>query len=232
MGWRQRLATLAARRARLSPDAPATPSAVSPRDLGALRIPASTLEDISALLLKAAALDVEIEELCSCAMRLAQATGCALVEWDELAEESRIHGAVGAWEEEPLRMVLEQTAPDWAFALGGAPICVSRDNGTVRAFHWSASASAASGLVIPMRLGDRVCGALLFTVLEPRIFSPEEVRIGRLIACQAALVVRHRALATTVERQAQRIARLIDDVERMQISLRRLSARSEGEAKP
>ena len=229
MGWRERLATLAARRNRLLPDRPAPPSS---RDLGAIHIPASTLEDLSALLLKAAASDVEIEELCSCAMRLAQATGCALVEWDELAEESQIHGSVGAWEEAPVHTALERTVPDWAFALGGAPICVSRDGGTVRAFHWSASASAASGLAIPMRLGDRVCGALLFTYLGPRVFSPEEVRIGRLIACHAALVVRHRALATTVERQAQRIARLVDDVERMQISLRRVSARTEGEAKP
>lgn len=229
MGWRQRFATLAARRARLSSDEPAAPSA---RDLGAIRIPASTLEDLSALLLKAAASDVAIDELCSCAMRLAQATGCALVEWDELAEESRIHGSVGTWEEAPLRAALEQTAPDWTFALGGAPICVSHDGDTVRAFRWSPSASATSGLAIPMRLGDRVCGALLFTYLGPRICSPEHVRIGRLIACHAALVVRHRALAATVERQAQRIARLVDDVERMQISLRRAPARTEGAAKP
>lgn len=229
MGWRLRLAKLASRMGGEQPGQSLLPTS---RDAGSVPIPASTLEDLSALLLKAAAAEVGTDELCACAMRLGQATGCALMEWDDLSEESRIYGLIGAWEETPLRPILEGTVPDWAFALGGAPVCACRDAGTVRAFRWSVDAGAASGLAIPMRSGDAVCGALLFTYPGPRRFSPEEVRIRRLIASHAVLVMRHRALAATVERQAQRIARLVDDVERMLISLRRLSARHESEAKP
>jgi len=229
MGWRRWLAGLATRLGGQRTAERFTPS------LGngsALSVPASTLEDLSALLLKAAADDVEIEELCSCAARLAQATGCALMEWDPLAGESRIHGVMGTWEETPLRPILEGTVPDWAFALGGAPVCASRDEETVRAFQWSTGSSAASGLAMPMGVGDRIYGALLFTYPARRTFTPEEVRVGRLIACHAALVVRHRALSATVERQAQRIARLVDDVERMLISLRRASTQGGRENKP
>jgi len=188
----------------------------------------ANLEDLAALVLKAAAGDVQIEELCTCAARLSQATGCALMEWDPLAGESCIHAAIGTWEETPLRPILEGTTPDWAFALDGAPVCACRDDGNVRAFQWRQGAGCvASGLAMPMRVGGEACGALLYTYTTPRSFTSEEVRIGRLVACHAALIVRHRALAATVERQAQRIARLVDDVERMLISLRRATATSE-----
>lgn len=196
---------------------------------GALSVSASTLEDLSALLLKATAHDVAVEEICACAARLAQATGCALLEWDPLAGESRIHGTIGTWEEMPLRPILEGTVPDWAFALGGAPVCASREGETVRAFQWTSGGGTASGLAMSIEFGDQVRGALLFTYPSPRNFTAEEVRVGRLLVCHAALVVRHRALAATVERQAQRIARLVDDVERMLISLRRVAAQNRDE---
>ncbi len=207
----------------LSPSDPANPFVISP----------STLEDLAALVAKAAAEDVKIEELCMCAARLSQATGCALMERDQLAGETRIHAAIGTWEEIPLRPILEGTVPDWVFALEGAPVCAYREAGNVRAFQWRQGAdAAASGLAMPMVVGGEACGALLYTYPAPRVFSPEEVRIARLVACHGTLVVRHRALASTVERQAHRIARLVDDVERMLISLRRATAKNsrDGEA--
>jgi len=228
MGWRRRVAELFRRR--LS-EQPAEGLSQRSRDTSLVSIPDSTLEDLSALLLKAAASDVRVEELCACAMRASQATGCALMEWDELAEESRIDGAVGTWEEMPLRPMLEGRTSDWAFALSGAPVCACRDSENVRAFRWHSAADAASSLAMPIRFGDRICGALLFTYPSSRGFSAEEVRIGRLIACHAALLMRHRALSATVERQAQRIARLVDDVERMLISVRRLSAQAGSDEK-
>lgn len=193
-----------------------------------LAIPAFILEDLAACLVKAATEEVQIEELCACAARLSNASGCALMEWDSLAGESRIHAAVGTWEESPLRPILEGTSPDWAFALGGAPICAFREGGAVRAFRWdSGPRNDASGLAMPMVAGDKMLGALLFAYPAPRSFTAEEVRIGRLVACHATLIVRHRELAATVERQARRIARLVDDVERMLIALRRVAAQDD-----
>ncbi len=220
--WLARLAT------RLGGGRPAGRLLSPPGNAGALSVPASTLEDLSALLLKAASDGVEVEDLCACAARLAQATGCALLEWDPLAGGSRIQGAVGTWEERPLRPILEGTVPDWAFALGGAPVCATREGEAVRAFQWGGGGTA-SGLAISIGFGDQVSGALLFTYSSPRGFTADEVRIGRLIVCHAALVVRQRTLAATVERQAQRIARLVDDVERMLISLRRIAAQNRDE---
>lgn len=227
MGWKRRLTELALRRGQERPGGDPIPRRT---DDAAASISISTLEDLSALLLKAAVADVDPEELCACAMRLSQATGCALMEWDELDGQPRLYGAVGAWEEMPLRPILEGRVLDWAFALGGAPVCACCDDERVRAFHWHAAA-AASGLALPVRLGEKVCGALLFTYPSSRVFNPEEVRTSRLVASHAALVMRHRALSATVERQAQRIARLVDDVERMLISLRRLSAQDESKEK-
>lgn len=218
--WLARLAT------RFGGGQPAERFLPSPGNGGALCASASTLEDLSALLLKAAADDVEVEDLCACAARLAQATGCALLEWDPLVGESRIHGAIGTWEEMPLRPILEGTVPDWVFALGGTPVCAAREGETVRAFQWTSGGGTASGLAISIGLSGPASGALLFTYPSPRAFTADEVRVGRLIVCHAALVVRHRALAATVERQAQRIARLVDDVERMLMSLRRAASQN------
>jgi GAF domain-containing protein len=193
-----------------------------------LAVRASILEDLAVLLVKAASEEVQIEELCACAARLSNATGCALMEWDSLAGESRIHAAVGTWEENPLRPILEGTSPDWAFALGGAPVCAFREGGAVRAFRWDGGLrSDASGLAMPMIAGDKTLGALLTTYPAPRAFTAEEVRIGRLVACHATLIVRHRELAATIEHQARRIARLVDDVERMLIALRRAAAQDD-----
>jgi GAF domain-containing protein len=193
-----------------------------------LAFPAFILEDLATCLVKAAAEEVQVEELCACAARLLKATGCALMEWDSLAGESRIYAAVGTWEESPLLPILEGTAPDWAFALGSAPVCACREGGAVRAFRWgSGPRKDASGLAMPMVAGDKTLGALLFTYPAPRAFTAEEVRIGRLVACHATLIVRHRELAGTVEHQARRIARLVDDVERMLIALRRAAAQDD-----
>jgi GAF domain-containing protein len=224
MGWVRRLGRPAARRDEGPADRPTQPvgAEVSPC------VSASTLEDLALLLVKAAAKDVEIGELCTCAARVSQATGCALMGWDPLAGESRIHAAVGTWEETPLRPILEGASPDWALALEGAPVCACRDEKTVRAFQWrQGSGDKASGLAMPIIAGEEACGALLCTYPAPRVFTPDEVRMIRLVACHAALIVRHQALAATVERQAQRIARLVDDVERMLISLRRATAQGD-----
>ena len=222
MGWRRWRARLARRLggSRFAERVPFSNGSGEP-----LAVPASVLEDLAALLVKAAAEEVQIEELCACAARLSNATGCALMEWDSLAGESRIHAAVGTWEESPLRPILEGTSPDWAFALGGAPVCTFREGGAVRAFRWDGGPrNDASGLAMPMVAGDKTLGALLTTYPTPRAFTAEEVRIGRLVACHATLIVRHRELAATIEHQARRIARLVDDVERMLIALRRAAA--------
>jgi hypothetical protein len=225
MGWRQWLAGLAGR---LDGSRFAERVAFPSGSGEPLAVPASVLEDLAALLVKSAAEEVQIEELCACAVRLSKATGCALMGWDSLAGESRIHAAVGTWEESPLRPILEGAAPDWAFALGGAPVCACREGGAVRAFRWgSGPQSDASGLAMPMMAGDKTLGALLTTYPAPRAFSAEELRIGRLVACHATLILRHRELAATVEHQARRIARLVDDVERMLIALRRAAAQND-----
>lgn len=222
MGWRRWRAGLARRLGGLRSAERVAFSNGSGEPLAA---PVSILEDLAVLLVKAAAEEVQIEELCACAARLSKATGCALMEWDSLAGESRIHAAVGTWEESPLRPILEGTSPDWAFALGGAPVCAFREGGAVRAFRWDGGPrNDASGLAMPMVAGDKTLGALLTTYPTPRAFTAEEVRIGRLVACHATLIVRHRELAATVEHQARRIARLVDDVERMLIALRRAAA--------
>lgn len=188
-------------------------------------VPASVLEDLASLLVRAAGEDCAVLEVCTCASRLTQSTGCAAMEWDGVAERARIHAACGTWEEDPLLPFLEGTAPEWAFALGDAPVCASRCGSVVRARRWaSGPEGVASALAMPMRMGGKVMGALLFTYPTSRAFSADEVRIGRLVACHAALVLRHRALAATVEQQAKRIARLVDDTERLLISLRRASA--------
>ncbi len=228
MRWRQWLAKLATRVSKGRPaDAPPS-SSFGPEPL---TIAPSALEDLASLLLRVAGDGVEVEELCACATRLALATGCAVMEWDGVAGEARIHAAVGTWEEDPLRPCLEGMAPEWAFALGGSPVCASRNGRTVRAHRWSKEPGCvASALAMPMRVGEQILGALLYTYPADRAFSAEEVRMGRLVACHAALVLRHRALAATVEQQAKRIARLVDDVERMLISLRRASAEHDQEA--
>jgi GAF domain-containing protein len=228
MGARQWLARLTTRLSGAAAEAPSSPAPASDPSV----IPASALEDLAGLLLKAAGEDIDVEELCACAARLSHATGCAVMEWDDLAGEARIHAAVGTWEENPLRPCLEGTTPEWAFALGGAPVCACCEERTVRAFRWSKGPeSAASGLAMPIRVGEQMLGALLYTYPAPRMFTPEEVRVGRLVACHAALVLRHRALAATVELQAKRIARLVDDVERMLIALRRAAARADGDGR-
>jgi hypothetical protein len=219
MGWRRWLAGLA-RRLNGSRSTERVPFSSGCGEC--LAVPASILEDLAACLVQAATEEVQIEKLCACAARLSNATGCALMEWDTLAGESRIHAAIGTWEENALRPILEGTSPDWAFALGGAPICAFREGGAVRAFRWgSGPRTDASGLAMPMVAGDKMLGALLFTYPTPRSFTAEEVRIGRLVACHATLIVRHRELAATVDYQARRIARLVDDVERMLIAMRR-----------
>jgi len=192
-------------------------------------VAASTLEDLSSLLGAAAASDGGLVELCACAGRLAGSSGCAVIEWDELAASARLREATGTWEEEPLRPILERTASDWAFALGDAPVCAIREIDSVRATQWSAGARPASGLATPMRSADGARGVLLFTFAAPRVFSSDEVQMGRVIACHAMLAVRHRALAATVGRQAQTIARLVEDVDRMRSSLRRVPAAGNGE---
>ncbi len=222
MGRVRWLAKLAARFGGAGPLVP-SPESRGAREPSA--VPATALEDLAALLVKAADGQVQADEVCACAARLAGATGCALLGWDSLAGESRIYGVVGTWEEQPLRPILEGTAPDWVFALGGAPVCARRDDSTVRAFRWgSASAREASALAMPMTAGDKALGALLYAYPKAREFSAEEVRIGRLVACHVTLIIRHRELAATVDHQARRIARLVDDVERMLISLRRVAA--------
>lgn len=216
-----------ARWARRSKNQTSSGSTASPLDGLSAAVPASVLEDLAGLLVRAAGEDCAVLEVCTCASRLAQSTGCAAMEWDGVAERAWIHAACGTWEEDPLRPFLEGTAPEWAFALGDAPVCASRDGSIVRARRWCRGPEgAASALAMPMRMGGKVMGALLFTYPTSRAFSADEVRIGRLVSCHAALVLRHRALAATVEQQAKRIARLVDDTERLLLSLRRTSAQS------
>ena len=65
-----------------------------------------------------------------------------------------------------------------------------------------------SEMALPMKIGDRVIGALDIQSVEPNAFSESDVRIFGVLANQLAIAVNNARLLTETERQMQRVEEL------------------------
>jgi hypothetical protein len=162
------------------------------------------------------------ESLTAALADLLGGTGCAILTWDEAAQSPSPLVACGRWENEELAAVLELEGCDWlspfrdelAFAVrrGGRAIPVtSRGRGP----------REASAVAVLLRPYDEDLGRLVATFERPRPFARETL----LNACflgdfVSLLLVTHR-LSERIGQLVEWNMRLMSDVERMGILLRR-----------
>lgn len=190
------------------------------------------LHDLAAILRAVDSPSANPEALCEKARRWVGAEGCAVVECSELSETGGVIVASGTWEGAPLGQILEQTRCDWATALAAGPVAVRREGASLRTARCDLESPVeTTALAVPIA-GDGECaGALILAFSVARRHTRESMEAAEMLACCGLLWLRHRALRSTVDRLSQRIARLIDDVERLLlVAKRRPSDRSANES--
>lgn len=164
--------------------------------------------------------------LCRRIAALLGASGAAVVRWDPLADAGLPLGVFGSWEGEDLGRLLAEGRCEWAFALQDSPAFAVQSNGRIRAARGASDPIVvASALALPLRVGADRIGALLCAYPSQRPITPEDVAGAELVSLCATLLCNQQDLAATSDRQAKRIARLMDDIERMAINLRGGAAR-------
>ena len=163
--------------------------------------------------------------LCERIASLLGTSGAAVLRWDPLGDVGRPLGAHGSWEGEALERLLALGRCEWAFALTDGPAFARQSEGKIRAAR--DPMTRASAVSVPLHVGPERVGALVCTYSEPRAIAREDVAGSELIALCVALVCFQQDLTATSDRQAKRIARLMDDIERMAINLRGGAPRGE-----
>ncbi|MDD5219961.1 MAG: hypothetical protein PHV11_05320 [Candidatus Bipolaricaulis sp.] len=158
-------------------------------------------------------------------------SGVSLVRWDALADAGHPMGAFGSWEGEELERLLAEGRCEWAFALHDSPVFALRSDGRIRAARGERDRRvSASAVAVPLRIGADRTGALVCTYPCSRVFSKEDLAGVQLISLCVSLLCSQQDLAATSDRQAKRIARLMDDIERMAIRLRSAPSRDDTSA--
>lgn len=151
--------------------------------------------------------------------------GAAIVRWDPLVDAGRPLGVFGSWEGEDLERLLCEGRCEWAFALPDAPVFALQSEGRVRAIR--DPGALASAVSIPLRVGAERIGALVCTYPDARPMAEEDVAGAEFVSLCVTLLCNQQDLAAVSDRQAKRIARLMDDIERMAINLRGRVSRDE-----
>ena len=166
--------------------------------------------------------------LCRRIAALLGASGVAVVRWDPLADAGLPLGVFGSWEGEDLGRLLAEGRCEWAFALQDSPVFAVQSNGRIRAARGAHDPIVvASALALPLRVGADRIGAFLCAYPSPRPITQEDVAGAELVSLCATLLCNQQDLTATSDRQAKRIARLMDDIERMAINLRGGAAHDE-----
>ncbi|MEN6369411.1 MAG: hypothetical protein ABFD77_06895 [Thermotogota bacterium] len=165
------------------------------------------------------------DSLCQQIALLLDCTGAAVVRWDPLSDAGRPLGVFGSWEGDALVRLLSEGRCEWAFALPDAPVFALQSEGRIRAVR--DPRVPASAISIPLRAGAERIGALVCTYSDPRPIAQEDVAGAELVSLCVTLLCNQQDLAATSDRQAKRIARLMDDIERMAINLRGGTTRDE-----
>ena len=161
--------------------------------------------------------------LCRHIASLLGSTGAAVVRWDPLVDAGHPLGVFGSWEGEELERLLREGRCEWAFALPDAPVFALQSDGRIRAAR--DPSVLASAVSVPLRVARERIGALVFTYQCARLVTQEDVAGAEFVSLCVTLLCNQQDLAATSDRQAKRIARLMDDIERMAISLRGGAAR-------
>ncbi len=166
--------------------------------------------------------------LCQRISRVFGCSGVALARWDPLADAGHPLGVFGSWEGEELERLLAEGRCEWAFALHDSVVFALRCDGRIRAARGERDRRApASAVAVPLRIGTDRIGALVCAYPCSRTFSREELVGAELIALCLGLLCSQQDLMATSDRQAKRIARLMDDIERMAIRLRSETSRDD-----
>jgi hypothetical protein len=153
--------------------------------------------------------------------QLLDVDGSAVFEADGL-EEPRLVCADGTWEGREVRRLLSEVRCDWALTAGKNLIAARLAHGRPRAIHGGPSGVAASALVMPLSVGpDDPAGALFLTLDRRRALSPVICALAECVASCVALGLSYRRVSEVSHAQAERIARLVDDIERMGVFLKR-----------
>ncbi|MEW5826653.1 MAG: hypothetical protein AB1778_07455 [Candidatus Bipolaricaulota bacterium] len=180
-------------------------------------------------LLAAASVPTNGLAVCDRLTRVASASGCAVFEWDDLTERHVVVAAAGTWAGRGIEETLGETACDWVTAALSGPVGVYLE-GVVRAVRWSdRNPPTTSAFAVPIGRDTGSAGVLLLAFDESRAVTPREAEVAEFLAGCAAVWLRERALRATIDRLSHRIARLIDDVERLLVAGRRQGDRGSGE---
>ncbi len=165
------------------------------------------------------------DSLCRRIALLLGGSGAAVIRWDPLVDAGRPLGVFGVWEGEELKQLLSEGRCEWAFALPDAPVFALQSEGRIRAVR--APTVLASAVSFPLRVGAEQIGALVCTYPDPRSMAEEDVAGAEFVALCVTLLCNQQDVMATSDRQAKRIARLMDDIERMAIRLRGGTSRDE-----
>ncbi len=165
------------------------------------------------------------DSLCRRIALLLGCAGAAVVRWDPLVDAGRPLGVFGSWEGLELGRLLLEGRCEWAFALADAPVFALQSKGRIRAAR--DPRVLASAVSVPLRVGAERIGTLVCTYPDTRPLAQEDVAGAELVSLCVTLLCNQQDLAATSDRQAKRIARLMDDIERMAISLRGGRSRDE-----
>jgi GAF domain-containing protein len=170
-----------------------------------------SLQRMTAALLKKLTLKQVLEIVCQEARELTGTTGCALYSLQDQAWLQLAHSG-GVLEPPANRMPLEGTLAGRA-VLSGEPLLINDLDELAQTSH--PIPDLESLLVIPLRLGDSVVGALDVTN-KPGGFTQDDVRILSLFADGATLAIESAQLHQQAEQLAvveerQRLARELHD---------------------
>jgi len=163
------------------------------------------------------------------AMRWVGGSGGAVLRKDVFSESTQIVVALGAWVGYEGCTLLESFPTDWLFTFE------REAKGLVRGKKgWSTididshSFAEATAVLFPLCWLGEPLGVLLVTSESPGALSFEGLTGARLLACQLSGFLAYRQLRDRNRDQADRISRLMNDVERMSILLRKAGEPSDG----
>ena len=170
-----------------------------------------SLQRMTTALLQKLTLQQVLEVVCREARQLTGATGCALYSLQDQAWLQLSHSG-GTLAPPTSRMPLEGTLAGRA-VLSGEPLLLNDTDGLTRTSH--PIPNLESLLVIPMRLGDSVVGAL-DVANKPDGFTQQDMQILSLFADGAAIAIESARLQQQAEQLAvveerQRLARELHD---------------------
>jgi GAF domain-containing protein len=162
------------------------------------------------------------EPLAEAIAALLGGTGCAVLRREPGAESGGTLVASGTWENNELSYLLQSEGCGWMLPFADdVSFAVRRNRRPVPRPAQARRVPKGTAVAVPLGRGPEQLGVLLITYEVPRSFPRDDVMSVRLVGGYVALLLAGERLRARTRQLAERNTRLMSDIERMGILLRR-----------